>query len=365
MTASTTTARPQVDTAPLASGIGYLGWSGRGNLGDDALLEVIRAALPEAPITFVPMDVPGLLRHLGQRPTAGRARRHLVLGGGTAVGRANWRAAVRASALSCGATRNLVGVGVEDPSFNGVHSFSGHGELARWSSTLREFSRVTVRGPRSAELLADVGVDAQVVGDPALLLAPETALAGPRAGSTIAVSLGYGDDLWGHDHEQVIAVVVGVLSQLVKEGWGVRLIVMNKSDLRHATRVQTALDGYDVVVRSPTTAAEYFEATADCSVMLAERLHAGVLASCADLPAVMLEYQPKCRDFMRSIGADDLCVRTDALSVSGLLGLVHRAASDEALRVSVAAAVAQMRGLLSAQVEAMRATILGPAGQAR
>ena len=348
-------------TTPPAAEVGYLGWSGRGNLGDDALLEVIRDNLPEARLTFPPMDVGGLVRHLAKRPAAGRSTRHLVLGGGTAVGRANWRAAVHASAISCGASRHLIGVGVEDPAFGGLHSFSGRGELARWRSVLSSFSAVTVRGPRSAELLDRVGVQAEVVGDPALLLAPSeesSDTAGLRDTRTIAVSLGFGDDLWGHDHASVVAVVIGALARLAQDGWAVRLIVMNRSDEAHAQQIAAALEGYDVLTERPTTAAEFFAAVAPCSVMLAERLHAGVLAACADLPVVMVEYQPKCRDFMRSIGADELTVRTDALGVRLLLDLVERAVSDESMRAGVATAVARMRGQLGEQVALLRADVL-------
>lgn len=63
-----------------------------------------------------------------------------------------------------------IGVGVEDPVFGGRNSGSGNGELKRWAPILSKFRTVSVRGPRSAELLADIGLDVEVSGDPALLL---------------------------------------------------------------------------------------------------------------------------------------------------------------------------------------------------
>jgi polysaccharide pyruvyl transferase WcaK-like protein len=47
------------------------------------------------------------------------------------------------------------------------------------------------------------------------------------------------------------------------------------------------------------------------SVFVGTRLHSVVLATCAFVPSVMLEYRPKCRDYMLSIGQEDYVIRTD------------------------------------------------------
>lgn len=217
-------------TRPFA----YIGWSGRGNLGDDAIQDALEGAQPGSEFLPVPLEPRDLLR-LRPRQLARLRRATPLLGGGTAIGRKNWRVHVHtALALARGRPALMIGAGVEDPGFVGRHSFSGAGELEKWPGVLDHFARVTVRGPRSAELLADVGVAATVVGDPALLFhrvprrQPEPQL--------LAVNLGFGDDLWGHDHDSVVETVALLVKRLATEDWRFRFLVVNPSDLVHAHR---------------------------------------------------------------------------------------------------------------------------------
>ena len=137
--------------------VGYLGWHGRGNLGDDAIYDAVRSQLPGA--TF--LDLPRLPHEIIHAAATGlnrSLRRSIqVLGGGTLVGRRHWRRLVTpGSALQQGSY--AIGVGVEDPVFNGRQSGSENDELKRWSPLLSDFHIVFVRGPRSAELLSDIGL---------------------------------------------------------------------------------------------------------------------------------------------------------------------------------------------------------------
>jgi polysaccharide pyruvyl transferase WcaK-like protein len=49
-------------------------------------------------------------------------------------------------------------------------------------------------------------------------------------------------------------------------------------------------------------------------VFIGLRLHSVIFSYCATTPAVLIEYRPKARDFMQSIGMDDFNVRTDAFT---------------------------------------------------
>ena len=168
--------------------VAYLGWHGRGNLGDDAIYDAVRAQLPTAAF----LDLPRF-HHERIRAAATGLNRSLrcstqVVGGGTLVGRRDWRRWVNRG--FSGARKNgscAIGVGVEDPVFVGRRSGSRKDELKRWAPILSEFNSVSVRGPRSAELLADLGLSVEVSGDPALLLpqpwvAPEDGLIGVNLG---------------------------------------------------------------------------------------------------------------------------------------------------------------------------------------
>ena len=323
--------------------LAYVGWNGRGNTGDDAIYDAVSEAV--APVATVD-PFPVFTRDLA-RAWRGWRDAHLLLGGGTLVGRSVWRQTLRykASPLVKQQPWFMLGAGVEDPSFQGRHSYSGGGrELRRWPSLLGRFHRVTVRGPRSQELLADVGVASEVVGDPALLL--EGAGGSPAAAGVVGVTLGYGSDLWGHDHERVEAAVLGCVRRLRYRGWRVRLIAMNRDDAEFHGRLASG-----VPVETAATPEAYVRAAGECDVMVAERLHAMVLSAAAGTPFVGLEYQPKCADFARSVGWEPWMVRTDRVVEATLCEQVE----------SVGAA----RGGLVARVEELRRRLRDEAAEIR
>lgn len=363
----------------------YIGWPGRGNLGDDAILESVEQAFPDAMFEEVSMYPSRLL-------TAARSGRlrHLrdaapFITGGTAIGRMNWRVELRlAMLLARRRPAVMLGAGVEDPSFQGDHGFSGTlrteltgmlsrrlpgapgsyfrgrylsmrdntagAELRQWRPVLREFLTVAVRGPRSAELLADVGVEAEVVGDPALLLQPTGELP-PHQEKIVGVTLGYGDDLWGHDHERVVNEVGDALRALTADGWHARFIVVNESDRRFVAPCAAAagIDSADVV--DGITTDDFFREAAKCDVFVGERLHSTILASVIGVPSVMIEYQPKCLDFMRSIGREEWNLRTDHITGRQLREQVIALHDDRSTHVDdIESSVSVLRGRLEEEV---------------
>lgn len=305
-------------TAPR---IGYLGWSGHGNLGDDILFELVQEAIPEADFLRMPMNGRELLESLPRVSLKARRERRLVMGGGTAIGRLNWRLPLQAASLHCSGTRYLLGAGVEDPRFSGKNSFSEGNELRNWVKPLRTFARITVRGPQSAKLLEAVGVEARVIGDPGLYLGrghERSAQDHLSDRPVAAFSLGYGDDLWGHDHDRVVREVGDTAARMSQAGWTIVFIVMNPSDVQFAEALAARIAPATLRIEHPKTARAFFDAMADVDVMVAERLHAGVLAAAINVPVAMIEYQPKCFDFMGSIDAEACCIRTDRLDSTAL-----------------------------------------------
>ena len=56
---------------------------------------------------------------------------------------------------------------------------------------------------------------------------------------------------------------------------------------------------------------EFLRLVRNLNYFVGMKLHATILATCAFVPSLMLEYRPKCRDYMRSIDQEDATVRTD------------------------------------------------------
>ncbi|WP_110318981.1 polysaccharide pyruvyl transferase family protein [Mycolicibacterium moriokaense] len=293
----------------------YIGWHGRDNIGDDAIFDAVQSQLPGVRLDDLPHYGASAVLSAFSPKFRGSP---LVLGGGTVVGRSSWRRVVARGLKISGASPGFaLGVGVEDPEFQGIASCSGNDELRRWISVLRRFRSVSVRGPRSAELLADAGYDAKISGDPALMLPPPDAA--PEEG-VIGLNMGFGDDLWGHDPHRVAEAVSIALRTLSKRGHRLVGVLMNPDDEIWTRRAFDGIaDSRVVVPNNPAQAAQLFSS---CTTVIACRLHAGILAALSATPVVALEYQPKCRDFARSIGNDEYLLRTDVFSADDVVQLV-------------------------------------------
>ncbi len=330
--------------------VAYLGWQRRGNIGDDAIYDAVRSQLPEA--TF--LHLPRFHHERFRAVTTGLNRRlrrsTQVVGGGTLLGTYYFRTLVnRGLALTGNNGSYAIGVGVEDPAFNRRKNASDKDELKRWLPILSEFHIVSVRGPRSAELLSDIGLDVQVSGDPALLL-PR-----PRVDAEdglIGLNLGFGDDdLWGHDPAGLTDKISVAVKELASQGYRFIGILMNRDDRRWT---EQALNGIAADIVRPVDANAAARELARCSVVVVSRLHAGILASLSATPVVSLEYQPKCRDFALSIDNEHSLIRTDQLSSAAVVDLVAAALADSPnIRSKTHAAVARLRQRLEAEYAAL------------
>lgn len=325
--------------------VSYVGWHRRGNLGDDAIYDAVRSQLPQATFLDVPATPRQMMRSFATDLNRSLRRSTLVVGGGTIVGRAPWRPLVnRGLAFTRNYGSYAIGIGVEDPVFVGRNTGSGRGELKRWAPILSEFHIVSVRGPRSAELLSDIGLDVEVSGDPALLLPSPDVV--PEDG-LIGVNLGFGDDLWGHDPKGLADEVSAAVKQLSAQGHRFLGILMNPEDRRWT---EIALNGVAADIAIPVDSATAARELARCSVAIVSRLHAGILAALSDTPVVTLEYQPKCRDFALSIADERSLIRTDQVRCGAVVDRVESALADSLdIRLKTRAAVTRIRQRLQAE----------------
>jgi polysaccharide pyruvyl transferase WcaK-like protein len=323
--------------------VGYLGWDDHGNMGDDAIRLTYERQLPQ----YLLRSLPDRPRHF---PSFFRSTKysqfrniHLLLGGGTLIGKRYWRAMITGNLLLArGRPALMVGAGVEDPEFQGRYSGSSRGELRHWRRILARFDRITVRGPRSAELLARYDIEATVVGDPSLLLTTQTESVIPNL---LGVTVGFGSDLWSHNQRLVIREVAEALALVHRRNpeCQIRFLIVSVEDIEWTHLCSAALSELGIASDiTPATNPEVFlSEVAKCQVFVGQRLHSVILASSCAVPSIMLEYQPKCLDFMRSIERAQWSLRTDRLTAKQLASLItdlfeYRAVHSTAIALQVA-----------------------------
>jgi hypothetical protein len=330
----------------------YIGWIGHGNMGDEGMYAVFRGLLPAC--RFVKVSPGRALRAvhaLAPSPLFGAA----VLGGGTLIGSpGSGRVLTEILSLYPDIPAFMLGPGVKDPAFWQPRGVDVSAELQRWKGMLENFAGVTVRGPRSRDVLAGVGIRSEVVGDPGLLLG-DSAPSGVEPRRVLGVNVGVAPDMWGDRPHEVLEHIENLCRRMVRRGWTIRFIPMWNRDVPHAEEVARRLGAHVEILRDYYHLPTLLNATRECYALVGVKLHSVVFSAAVFVPAMMLEYQPKCRDFQDSIGRGDFVMRTDRIDpdllVDKIDDLIERREEHQA---DLHAAVSERRSKLRASGEEVR-----------
>jgi polysaccharide pyruvyl transferase WcaK-like protein len=306
-------------------------------MGDEVIYLAHRQAFPDYRLVHV---AAGRLFVLVDKLTPRSPFRGVMLGGGTLIGHASYRRPVRY--LSSAYERLpvfMLGTGVEDPEFIESHGGDIRNELQQWAKILRRVDSVAVRGPRSQAILAELGVKAQVLSDPALL--PTEGRDVPEFRERLlGVNLGVSRAMWGRDPEKVLETMAALCRQLRDDGWRIRFVPLWPRDIPYISEAARRV-GSDVEIFTEFLNWDRLAtAIGECHAFVGQKLHSVVFSSGLLVPSLMIEYHPKCADFQLSIQREDFVVRTDRLRLGELVDKVEdlatsRESHTEALRRSV------------------------------
>jgi hypothetical protein len=325
--------------------LGYLGWLGHANIGDEAVFYGYQLAFAGRRISPLPTG-PTLEKLVRLR--RGHVPPAVLLGGGTIIGTTEFREAVTLLGAH-GSTPFVLGAGVEDPAFPGAYAGALRAEQAHWPRVLERFDKVTVRGPLSQAILGSIGVEAEVVGDAALLLGQGTPT-GPDPERRLGVNLGIASGLWGGDLDAVLDAVLDALRVLLDDGWRVTLFPVWPKDVPLLAELQRRLGGRADMFEGYLDVDALTRALSECRVFVGMKLHSVVLASAVFVPSLMLEYMPKCRDFQASLGREDRTLRTDSVSSSAIVEHVRELDLQRTReRDTLEAAVGDLRSRLTTE----------------
>jgi polysaccharide pyruvyl transferase WcaK-like protein len=307
--------------------VAYIGgWLGHDNLGDEALLLAAKLLFKRTDL----WPYAGSRIHNTLMARTGRTKFGL-LAGGTLINRLpEWYQLVR-TFLDNRRDAIVFGTGVANPAF-----WTGRGDfrnmLDEWAPVLSRCIYVGVRGPLSAGLLKDAGVpNVEVIGDPVLAFAEKSRASNVQE-NVLGLNIGYAHGFqWGSDTE-IWAEAVKLARLAHASGFKVKWFVVYPRD-EAITReaAERAGAGHDIICiyRDPM---EYLDAVRPVTVFAGMKLHATALATCAYVPSLMLEYQPKCRDYMSAIGQNDAVIRTDQFRAEPALELLSQWARNRAAR---------------------------------
>ncbi|MEA2003209.1 MAG: polysaccharide pyruvyl transferase family protein, partial [Actinomycetota bacterium] len=245
-------------------------------------------------------------------------RRLLMLGGGTLINRLTYLEALRRHD-SPRLERVVFGTGVADPVYWDLTE-----PTEGWVDYLDSCSYVGVRGPRSEALLREWGFDGEleILGDVGLSIQPATPT--EKEDGLVVVSPAWTNgELWGEDDGRVFTALAGLVTEMRRQGREVAYMSCSPGDDRHIMEIMkqsNSLDARYVAAYDDHDAG--FEILAAAGVVVAERLHAAVVAAGCGTPFVAVEYRPKIRDFARSVDQEDYVVRSDEVTSDNLAALV-------------------------------------------
>lgn len=317
----------------------YVGPGTSSNAGDFLVHEAYGAMCRPVALPVLSVARPPLLRLVT------KVRPHpeaVLLGGGTLIGSERYRRPLERVLNAFPSSRlGVLGTGVDDPA---SHRSSDTFNLERWRPLLDRAPEIGVRGPLSAGLLAELGVVATVVGDPALFLTPPQL--SPASPGLVGVCAGDSRRLYGR-LDAVIRELTAAVDALGRAGLSVRYFVVWPPDhhvVREiAARSNAATTRTEIVTFQRSRPGEFLSALWETEVMVSMKLHGAILANAALIPTVMLAYQRKCIDHHMAVGRERYTLKTSELSADSILGLVESSLSDQRARDELAVTIGQLK----------------------
>lgn len=379
--------------APRPTRIVAIGWFGERNLGDDAMLEGLVAllgrAFGEAEITALSADpqatesaygiraarLPtprdGIRAELALAPAMFRADL-VTLGGGDLIRETRrnpapatyWLARLRLAHLL---RRPVAVLGI---SVGELRSPALREEVARG---LRACRLVAVRDADSAGRLADLGVEARVMGDLALeaplsgAIAPATSSAPrpPRIGLVPRAidDRGPGQDVAAMEaaRARLVAALDGVVASTGAEVHVIPFRVrarpgMSDDDAEAGEALaSTAATGAAWRRQArPDSAADFASLVAGLDLVVSVRLHGLILAAAAGRPVVGIAYDPKVHGFLSEVGLPEQSIDAGA-TTADIRQAIERGLGGGDVAARTAAGIAALRARTHDLVPALRA----------
>ena len=165
----------------------------------------------------------------------------------------------------------------------------------------------------SAEVLTNWGLDVpEVIGDPVVAFSKERLTNGLCVRNTLGLNVAQTKgNIWGGNQNKLYEQFVFLARLARQNNWYVKWFVLWPKDLPIVKSISMASDTEQEVYKIYQDYNIYLGLVDRLDVFVGMRLHSVALATCVYVPSIMVEYQPKCRDYMTSIGQEQAVIRAD------------------------------------------------------
>ncbi len=299
-----------IDKRPKVAYVG--GWLNNNNLGDEALFDAYKHLFPNS--DFIHFDggkMFSFLTHYRRLFTSG------ILAGGTLIAQGGQYLEIAKSFLDLKYNLFIFGTGVATSSF-----WPEEPDIQQWGPILKECGFIGVRGPLSAEKLFNMGIqEVKIVGDPVIAFALYKINNSPVP-RTLGINIGIANGrFWGS--EEYILNEISMLAKIAKQaGWIIKWFVVWPKDLEITQKAASLSNSAEEIHIIYNDYKKYIKLVRPLTAFVGMKLHATILATCALTPSIMLEYRPKCRDYMKSINQENLSFRCDKFKAKEIWEIV-------------------------------------------
>jgi polysaccharide pyruvyl transferase WcaK-like protein len=295
--------------------VGYLGWVGYGNLGDEANLLAFKHLFQKFEVKHLNSSLLNILL-IKSRCSS------VMLGGGTLVFNDPYYSDLK-SFLDKKQLAIVFGTGVRNPEYWSTTNKECK-SYDDWSACLNRCHYVGVRGPLSKQILNQHGVtNVEVIGDPVMYFA-DNAIERKKGTKILGLCFGTSyNKMWG-DENAFFDFLARFMNIMIEKGWEIRLFSVWEKDNIFMENVAKKIGKNIPIFCGYKSLKETMSFMRNCDVFIGQKLHSVILACCTYTPSIMLEYRPKCLDFMASIGQEEFNMRTNSLSIDKLTAMAEQ-----------------------------------------
>lgn len=293
--------------------IGYLGYLGKQNLGDEACFLGVKSLLKEH-LKF-DYDI------IGARNHESKDYKLFICGGGTLLSAyENWEWTLKtAEMIKTGVPTVIFGSGMQplDYEWFGKPLTRKGKELLRF--VINESRLVGVRSQESKKNLIKAGCDGErieIIGDPALVCSSfggKDIINIKNYKNLVGVNIGHSrGSIFGRDEERLKKEMIKFANYLVKNNYKVVFLPVWVDDLKIQKSVVNAVNSDNVInIDKITDVPSTIKLIESLDLIVGMKLHSCIFAAAVNTPFVSLAYRPKCIEFAKSVGCQDYVVRTD------------------------------------------------------